>query len=280
MQTIQRAPIPVGHPYLPNKYTQWYYNIIVAAKNRPPVKGYSEKHHIIPRSMGGEDDSSNLVKLTAREHYLVHMLLIRMTTDHNHYKMLHAAWYLSNKAKPQHTHKVNARLYESLKTAIAEAKSKRLSGRTLPAETRLKLSQRAKGRVKSPEHIAKLAESNRGKKLTPEAIAQRTATRRANGGYICSDETRAKLRARTMSPESNLKRALSLTGRTQSEESNRKRSESHKGKKKSPEHVAKMIASRIASGKHRRTPESIAKGLATKAANLLKKGLGDQDQSL
>lgn len=36
---------------------------------------YYEKHHIIMRSMGGTDESNNLVHLTAREHFIAHLLL-------------------------------------------------------------------------------------------------------------------------------------------------------------------------------------------------------------
>ena len=43
--------------------------------NLPEEKIYTEKHHIIPRSMGGNNDKNNLVKLTPRAHYLVHYML-------------------------------------------------------------------------------------------------------------------------------------------------------------------------------------------------------------
>jgi len=41
---------------------------------------YYEKHHIVPRSLGGTDHPSNLVMLTPKEHYIAHLLL------YNHYK--------------------------------------------------------------------------------------------------------------------------------------------------------------------------------------------------
>ena len=40
-------------------------------------KDYFESHHIIPKSLGGDDSISNLVLLTAKEHYLAHLLLYR-----------------------------------------------------------------------------------------------------------------------------------------------------------------------------------------------------------
>lgn len=66
-----------------NKYTNWYISIITTALNRETVNDYTEKHHIVPRSfkMGGEKDKLNLVHLTAREHFIVHMLLVKMTIN-------------------------------------------------------------------------------------------------------------------------------------------------------------------------------------------------------
>ena len=43
---------------------------------------YYESHHITPKSLGGSDDDFNLVLLTAKEHYIAHLLLFM------HYKQL------------------------------------------------------------------------------------------------------------------------------------------------------------------------------------------------
>lgn len=68
---------------LPNKYTRWYVNIIQQALVRNSLDGYVEKHHILPRcfKMGGESDRDNLVLLTAREHFICHKLLTKMTNN-------------------------------------------------------------------------------------------------------------------------------------------------------------------------------------------------------
>lgn len=67
--------------YLQNKYTTWYNRIISNAKSRDLDKSiYFEKHHIIPRSLGGTNDPDNIVKLTAKEHFICHLLLTKMTT--------------------------------------------------------------------------------------------------------------------------------------------------------------------------------------------------------
>lgn len=41
------------------------------------LEGYSEKHHIVPRCMGGGDESENLIRLTAEDHYFSHLLLAK-----------------------------------------------------------------------------------------------------------------------------------------------------------------------------------------------------------
>lgn len=74
--------------FIQNKYTNWYYRIITNAQLRTlPTHTYIEKHHIIPRSLGGTNEQHNLVKLTAREHFVCHLLLTKMTAGRMRHKM-------------------------------------------------------------------------------------------------------------------------------------------------------------------------------------------------
>lgn len=60
-------------------YQKHYDRLIETRKNRVSQIGeYYENHHIVMKSMGGTNDSSNLIKLTAREHFLAHWLLWRI----------------------------------------------------------------------------------------------------------------------------------------------------------------------------------------------------------
>jgi len=43
-----------------------------------PVEQYCEKHHIIPKCMGGGNEKENIVALTAREHFIAHKLLVKI----------------------------------------------------------------------------------------------------------------------------------------------------------------------------------------------------------
>lgn len=56
-------------------YKKIYDNLIKKGQDRQTVLPYTEMHHIVPKSLGGSDDKSNLVALTLREHYLAHKLL-------------------------------------------------------------------------------------------------------------------------------------------------------------------------------------------------------------
>lgn len=77
-----------------NKYTCWYYQIIDRAKTRK-VDGYVERHHIVPKSLGGTNIKDNLVSLTAREHFVCHLLLTKMTNGEDKKKMSRAFWLMA-----------------------------------------------------------------------------------------------------------------------------------------------------------------------------------------
>lgn len=70
-------------------YKKIYYTIINKAKNRT-IDGYVEKHHIVPISLGGKNNKENIVKLTAREHFVCHWLLWKFTEGKHKIKMGHA----------------------------------------------------------------------------------------------------------------------------------------------------------------------------------------------
>jgi len=80
-----------------SKYTTTYYNIINRAKLRTLADNtYYEKHHIIPKSLGGNNKKINLVHLTIKEHRLCHLLLTKMVTNPRHkISMFNAAWRMN-----------------------------------------------------------------------------------------------------------------------------------------------------------------------------------------
>jgi len=75
-------------------YKKIHDNIIKRGFDRqiPLIK---EKHHIIPKCMGGNDDLDNLVNLTPKEHYLIHLLLTKIYPEN--INLIYAFWMMSNK---------------------------------------------------------------------------------------------------------------------------------------------------------------------------------------
>jgi hypothetical protein len=97
-----------------SKYSKYYYNIVNNAKSRVITDNiYIEKHHIIPKSLGGDNTASNLVRLTAREHFICHRLLVRITSGQARNKMVHALWRMCNSLKIEY--KVSSKTYEMVR---------------------------------------------------------------------------------------------------------------------------------------------------------------------
>ncbi|MFY8211415.1 MAG: HNH endonuclease signature motif containing protein [Candidatus Nanopelagicus sp.] len=101
--------------FLDNKYTKVYNKIIEKSKNRA-IFGYKENHHIVPRCLGGGDNKENLAALTAREHYIVHVLLVKMTSGTDRHKMLHAFSAMDNFIS---LNRYSSKLYENLRKECA-----------------------------------------------------------------------------------------------------------------------------------------------------------------
>jgi hypothetical protein len=135
--------------FLENKYSKCYYNIITRAKSRTYSNDfYTEKHHILPTSLGGSTGKSNLVKLTAREHYICHLLLMKFTIGEAYIKMTFAAAMMSN---IKNTHQQNryvpkSKLYEKVKLEAAKAMSIKNTGRSISDDQKNKISLANTGR--------------------------------------------------------------------------------------------------------------------------------------
>jgi 5-methylcytosine-specific restriction endonuclease McrA len=191
-----------------NKYTNWYFNIIERAKSRMLLSNiYTEKHHIVPKSLGGSNAKDNIVVLTGREHAICHLLLIRMTEGAAKRSMTFAAWRMMFKSNlTASRHSIGARLYESTRIEMAKAASYRSSQYRHSEESKKKIadSKIGKSREITPEWREKIRQSQIGSKK-----------------QSCSSETKQKI--------SEAKTGVSL--RPQSTEHRHKVSESKKGKK-------------------------------------------------
>ena len=103
------------------------------ARDRIPPKGYTERHHIIPRSWW---DNDYLVVLTAEEHFLAHYYLAKAFPEDK--SMVHALWCMCNGLTTGgRSYKVDAKIF-------AEARERYMETRKTD-EFRSKMSETLKG---------------------------------------------------------------------------------------------------------------------------------------
>jgi len=135
-------------------YTNIYYNIINNRKNNP-YDGYTESHHIIPRSLGGDDSKENIVDLSAREHFICHLLLTKMYKEDSieYYKMIKAFMMMLVAKSSKQERIIHARRYAWLKEAFSKAQKNCQSGegnsqygKTKSEETKRKIAESVKKR--------------------------------------------------------------------------------------------------------------------------------------
>lgn len=199
------------------KYRGHYERLMIRAKNRTLTE-YSEKHHIIPKCLGGTNDESNYARLTAPEHYIAHQLLVVLFKGN--YKLIHAAILMTSKS-PDLKRSCN-KAYSWLRKLRSES----LMGKEVTAATRAKISKGHLGKVNGPhseETNLKISESNKGKTCPDNT---RLAVAEANRNRVFTDEMRQAIRER-------------MTGRNHSEESRLLISKSNKGRPATPEAIAR-----------------------------------------
>ena len=170
------------------------YNIIVARGKERIIDGYKESHHIVPKCMGGTNDTNNLVFLTPEEHYIAHQLLVKIFP--NNRQLAYAAILMTSSTK--HVNRVNNKLYGWLRKRASEAMSKALlenhhnkgkpaNNRGIPhtQETKDKISLANKGRTAHNKGKPGLSGENNPMYGVPSP----------NTGKVASRETRDKMSA-------------------------------------------------------------------------------------
>lgn len=206
-------------------YAKAYMALVRKASGRE-VTGYTESHHIIPRCLGGSDAESNLVRLTAREHYVAHQLLVKMHPDSR--GLAFAAYMMSKKTL---LGKYASRQYEWIRKRAIAAQVASQTGRPRPQSVIDKCRAAHSGRPKSEAHRAKLSAAQKGKKLSEETRRRISAARQ---GRATPEDVKRKIseslkgrklnpgnKSKTgqkLSPETRAKIVAANTGRKQSEE--------------------------------------------------------------
>jgi len=195
--------------FLDNKYTRWYYNIIIAAQsqNRKKNNGvYYENHHILPKCYFTEysKESWNQVLLTGKEHFICHRLLTKMTIGNFNNKMRYAIINLLGK---NYNHigryKPTAKVYETIRKELAEAVSGKNNpwyGKKRPIEHTEPARLAKIGKQRSPETKEKLSSALKGIKKPERSAEYRANISKALKGKtfeeIHGPEKAAELKAR------------------------------------------------------------------------------------
>ena len=195
------------------------YGNLISSRRESKASVFTEKHHILPKSLGGDDTDANIVNLTHREHYVAHLLLAHI---HGGTQWL-AVRFMAGIARGQNRFNVPSRQYE---ISCEKSKLSRM-GHTVSQDARDKISQKLRGRSLHPDI---------GKKMGASRI-----------GHVVTLETRAKIgdahRGRKLSKERREQISLTQKGMVRgpmSDEQKEKLSIAHKGKKLSDDHRNKL----------------------------------------
>ena len=145
-----------------------YVDFIYSRKFRKiPKDTYVEKHHIIPKSLNGENENRNIIKLTAREHFIAHLILWKCFSG----KMAQSFYMMGRFYK--YDSGLSPKQYEKLAYENSESqKGKTAWNKGIPTSEKTKQKQSEshmgkpsgmKGKHQSEETKKKNSESHMGK---------------------------------------------------------------------------------------------------------------------
>jgi hypothetical protein len=102
------------------------YNNIIENRIKYPASGYTESHHIIPVCLGGANSKDNLVKLTAKEHFICHWILVKIYkgNKNSYHKMLKAFNMMCNTLSTnQQRYVISSRIFSKYREDFSSAMS-------------------------------------------------------------------------------------------------------------------------------------------------------------
>lgn len=220
--------------FVQNKYHTWYFNIIRNAQNCERIKlkisdenyEYFENHHIKPRSLFPEfsKDKENLVLLTAKEHFICHLLLCKFTISDAKHKMINALIKMVY-CKSDNQIRYQSKSYSIVRKLMAEKNSSMMKGIPKSDDWKAKMSLKMKGRKMDQKFSEKRSEIN--KILWADGTFK---------GRPKSEETKQKIR-------------IARANQVITEETKIKLSKKNKGQKRTDESKQKMKIARAARGK-------------------------------
>lgn len=218
-------------------YTRHYNKLIERAPKIKPLNYYTEGHHIIPRCMGGTD-ADGIAYLTPEEHYIAHLLLVKIYP--NNQSLVYAANMMTVSKDGS---RANNKKYGWLRKKYAIAASLTHKGRKRSEQTKLKIIESKKGIKLSEQHRQNIRKALIGKSRPPEVIAK----------------IRAAQKGRPLTPKQEAAR-LAKIGKPRTEEQKRKQSLTMTGRKLTPEQLAKRGPRGPMSEKHKLAISAARKG--------------------
>ena len=238
-----------------NKWASCYSRLIDRAQ-KTELAGYVEKHHIIPKSMGGSDSVDNIVNLTAREHLVAHKLLVRMAnTKEIRRKALAGLWAMAALRNGKNRKLLPSRDFARLREEYFESRR----GQPVTKEVREKISSTLQGRKvpdgvirKRTETLRQNLESGKTRISKKPLTKDQREARLQKYRQSMTDEkkTAARQKARKTVEKWDAQRKQefsktmreSLIGKKRTPEQRQKMSESQRGKVVSAETKAKISA--------------------------------------
>ena len=197
--------------------------------------GYVEKHHILPRCLGGLDNKENLIELYPEEHYLAHLLLCKIYPGNQ--KLLYAALNMTSGSMINNG-KRNNKAYGWLRRQYAESMSGDNNPNRRNPNIQKEAAKKRVGQKRTEETRARMSAAQKGRTFTEET--KKKMSEAVKNRSPISDETRKKL------SESSTGRIGPWAGKTMPDKIKAKMSASRQGKTMSEETKLKMrIAAKI-----------------------------------
>jgi hypothetical protein len=92
---------------------QKHYELLISKYGRedlPDDNYFYERHHVVPKSLGGSDSPENLVHLTPREHYIAHYLLSKFLSESAEMRFAFSLMSANNTVKSREFEKIRERV--------------------------------------------------------------------------------------------------------------------------------------------------------------------------
>lgn len=202
-----------------SKWKVHYEKLILRGQTRASSKKeanelleYTEKHHIIPVCMGGDNIKDNFVYLTPEEHYVAHQLLAKIFPDNNGLKSACHLMCVDSNGR-----RVHNREYGWIKRAYAKTVSLQKKGKTKETDDSVrKTADALRGRTKDThDYLMRLSLIKTG---VPCPAVSEALTGRTKKSHQYIEDGAAKQRGRTKFNHSGIalgaeKRSATMSGR-------------------------------------------------------------------